>query len=155
MRQIVRTNYKNPQFVLLLKELDLYLANVNGELDEFYQGYHRFDLLNHVVLLEENNLPIACGAIKEIGKGRAEVKRMYTMPAYRGQGYGSQILMALESWASEMGFKKCVLETGSYMPDSLALYVKNGYHIIPNFDQYRGRPTSVCFEKKLPLFINL
>lgn len=149
MPQIIRTNSKNPLFVLLVKELDRYLSDVNGDKDDFYRQYNGIDLLNHVIIIEDNGLPIACGAIKEIGRGMAEVKRMYTHPSQRRKGLASQVLLALEQWACEMGFSKCVLETGSYMPDSLALYQKSGYRIIANYGQYVGMPTSVCFEKKL------
>lgn len=150
MPRIIRTNSKNPQFVLLIKELERYLAKVNGEKDEFYKRYNGIDLLQHVVVIEENGgLPIACGAIKEIGKGRAEIKRMYTHPSQRKKGLASQVLAELEQWAKEMGFSKCVLETGSYMPDSIALYEKNNYRVTTNFGPYVGISTSVCFEKKL------
>jgi len=55
----------------------------------------------------------------------------------------------LEHWAVELGYKKCVLETGKRQPDAIALYTKQGYESIPNYGQYMGMENSVCFEKEL------
>ena len=59
------------------------------------------------------------------------------------------VLKELEDWAKEMGFKKCVLETGKRNPEALALYKKKGYQTTPNYGQYKGIENSVCFEKNL------
>ena len=64
-------------------------------------------------------------------------------------GIATQILTELEKWATELSFKKCVLETGKKQPEAIALYIKNGYKIIPNYGQYEGVENSVCFEKLL------
>ena len=78
-----------------------------------------------------------------------EVKRMYTLPEFRGQGYAAKILLELENWAKELGYKSCVLETGKRQPEAIQLYKKNGYRIIPNYGQYKGIKNSICFEKIL------
>ena len=39
-----------------------------------------------------------------------------------------------------------------YQPETIVLYKKNGYNIIPNYGQYIGVENSVCFEK---IIINL
>ena len=74
---------------------------------------------------------------------------MYTVPTHRGQGTAGRVLMELEDWAAEMSYAKCVLETGKKEPEAIALYRKNGYKLIPNYDQYVGVENSVCFEKRL------
>ena len=53
----------------------------------------------------------------------------------------------LEKWAGELGYKKCILETGKKQPEAISLYKKNGYKPIPNYGQYTGIDNSVCFEK--------
>jgi len=94
-----------------------------------------------------DNLPIACGAIKEFEPGSVEVKRMYTLPEHRGKRYASAVLLELERWAVELGYARCVLETGTMQPEAIALYEVRGYQRIPNYGQYIGMPRSVCFEK--------
>ena len=66
----------------------------------------------------------------------------------RGKGIASKILTELEIWCVELGYKKCVLETGKNQPEAIALYKKNQYNIIPNFGKYEGVENSVCFEKE-------
>jgi GNAT superfamily N-acetyltransferase len=58
-------------------------------------------------------------------------------------------LKALENWAREMSYSRCVLETGIRQPDAIALYKKNSYTLIPNYGQYIGVENSLCFEKYL------
>jgi GNAT superfamily N-acetyltransferase len=55
----------------------------------------------------------------------------------------------LEKWVKELSYSKCILETGKRQPEAIALYQKNGYHIIPNYGQYIGMENSVCFKKEL------
>ncbi len=55
--------------------------------------------------------------------------------------------MVTLKWASELGYTSCVLETGKRQPEAIALYTKNGYKIIPNYEQYEGVENSVCFRK--------
>lgn len=78
-----------------------------------------------------------------------EVKRMFTLPEYRGNGFAVIILEELEKWAKESEYEKTVLETGKLQLEAVALYKKCGYEIIPNYGQYIGVENSICFEKSL------
>lgn len=149
MISILRTDSKHPHFISLVKELDTYLAEIDGNEHSFYSRYNQIDMLNHVIIVYENELPVACGAFKMIDTGIAEVKRMYTLPAQRNDGKASLVLYNLERWASETGFHTLRLETGKRMPDAVAFYQKKDYLIIPNYGQYAGVENSICFEKRL------
>jgi GNAT superfamily N-acetyltransferase len=78
-----------------------------------------------------------------------EVKRMFTLPECRGKGVATKVLDELEKWATELGYKKCILETGKRQPEAIALYKKNGYKRISNYGQYVAMENSVCFEKEM------
>ena len=78
-----------------------------------------------------------------------EVKRMFVPQEQRGKGIASRILKELESWAAELGYKKCILETGEKQPEAIALYKKNNYVVIKNYGQYVDVESSVCFEKMI------
>lgn len=145
----VRTNSSNPDFIKLVKQLDAYLAGVDGAEHSFYHQYNKIDMLNHVILVYEDDTPVACGAFKMIEPGIAEVKRMFTLPIQRNTGKASSVLLCLEQWARETGFHTLYLETGKRMPDAVAFYLKKGYTVIPNYGQYIGVENSLCFEKKL------
>jgi GNAT superfamily N-acetyltransferase len=74
---------------------------------------------------------------------------MFTEPALRQQGVATAILKDLESWAAELGYKKCILETGKRQTEAINLYLKNQYQPMPNYGQYTGVENSLCFEKLL------
>ncbi len=144
-----RTDSSNTDFQLLVHQLDRYLMGINGDDHDFFDQFNKIDNIKHVVVLYQENQPAGCGAIKEYEPGVMEVKRMFVPPAARGKGLASVVLKELESWAIELGYKKCILETGDIMPDAIALYKKNGYQSIPNYGQYVNVASSVCFEKRL------
>ena len=106
-------------------------------------------MIKHVVVAYSDGLPVACGAIKEFDAVTMEVKRMFTDANFRGKGLATLVLTELENWALELGYTKCVLETGKRLPDAVRLYENRGYLLIPNYGQYVAMENSICFEKKL------
>ena len=133
MLTIIRTDSDNKDFIELVKYLDADLAQRDGLDNSFYSQFNKIDKIKHVVVAYENDKPIACGAIKEYSPNTMEVKRMYTRPESRGKGMATKVLTALEIWATESGYEKCLLETGKRQPEAIALYKKNGYKLIPNY----------------------
>ena len=97
MIELIRTNSENKDFQQLVKELDAYLANCDGEEHAFYHQFNGIEFLTKVIVAYYDKQPIACGAIKELKPDTAEVKRMYTHPHYRQTGIGAKVLSALES----------------------------------------------------------
>lgn len=93
--------------------------------------------------------PIGCGAIRRLDAERAEVKRMYVVPAARGRRVGAAILTALEAEARLLGVARLVLETGERQPESLALYRRAGFTEIPRFGEYVDSALSLCMAKAL------
>jgi len=79
----------------------------------------------------------------------AEIKRMYTIPAARGQGVALALLRALEEAARQAGRNRIVLETGSAQPEAIGLYVKAGYARIPDFGHYKDEPGVRSYGKDL------
>jgi putative acetyltransferase len=149
MIRIVRTNVTEPDFKMLVALLDADLAERDGEEHSFYDQFNKLDLIKYTLVAYQRELPVACGALKELEPNVMEVKRMYVIPGKRGEGIASKILSELENWARDLGYQKCVLETGKRQPEAMALYTKNGYKIISNYGQYAGIENSVCFEKNL------
>ena len=146
---IIRTDSSNEDFVALVKLLDVDLAERDGKDHSFYAQFNKIDKIKHVVIAYSNNTPIACGAIKPFDITSMEVKRMYTLPQYRGKGAASLVLRELEKWAKELSYERCVLETGKRQPEAIQLYTMNGYSSIPNYGQYINVENSLCFEKKI------
>lgn len=149
MIKLVRTNSQNPDFVFLVKQLDAYLKITDGDEHDFYNQFNSIDALNHTVIAYLDNQPTGCGAFKEFKQNCVEVKRMFTLPEYRGKGIATKILKELEDWSTELNYSSCVLETGIRQTEAVVFYKKNLYKIISNYGQYLGMENSLCFEKKL------
>jgi len=149
MITVIRTDSSNNDFITLVKLLDADLAQRDGKDHSFYAQFNKIDKIKHVIIAYSTDQPISCGAIKEFNSTSMEVKRMYTLPEYRGQGIATLVLRELEKWAAELSYMKCVLETGKRQPEAIDLYKKNGYKIIPNYGQYVGVENSLCFEKSV------
>lgn len=141
------TDSTDADFIKLVHLLDADLAVRDGEEHGFYRQFNGIDAIKNALVAYDGAVPVACGAIKEYEPGVAEVKRMYTLPDYRGRGIAAFLLSGLEKWAAELGYNSCVLETGKKQPEAIALYIKSGYSSIPNYGQYQGVENSVCFEK--------
>lgn len=146
----IRSNSENADFKKLVIELDADLSVRDGDDHLFYDQFNKIDKIKYAIVAYEDEMPVGCGAIKENKNMNAmEVKRMFVSPNKRGKGIASTILKELEKWATDLNFKKCLLETGKKQPEAIKLYQKNGYYIIPNFGQYENIENSVCFEKML------
>ena len=108
----LRTNSENIDFINLVKKLDNYLKITDGDEHEFYNQFNNIDVLQHAVVLYIDDVAVACGAFKKFNENAVEVKRMYVDKEYRNQGNAKIILEELETWAKEIGNKKCILDTG-------------------------------------------
>lgn len=150
MITVKRTDASDEDFQFLVNRLDQELAVIDGEDHDFYHQYNGITLIKHAVVIYHKEEPIGCGAIKAYDPKSMEVKRMYVSPEGRSKGTGTAILKELEKWTQELGYLKCILETGKRQKDAVALYTKNGYALIPNYGQYANVENSVCFEKYLP-----
>jgi GNAT superfamily N-acetyltransferase len=144
-----RANAEDPIFQSLVRELDAELKIRDGEEHAFYAQFNKIDKIKHVVIAYEMDMPVGCGAVKQYSPDTMEIKRMYVHRDKRGKGIASIVLAELEAWCRELGYIRCILETGITQPDAIRLYKKNNYRQIPNFGQYENAVNSVCFEKKI------
>src|SRR5690349_12463181 len=79
----------------------------------------------------------------------AELKRMYVVPEYRGQGLARDLLRHIEDSARDAGADAMVLETGSPQAAAVALYRATGYTDITRFGHYKDEPDAVHLGKLL------
>lgn len=147
--RILRTNSENQDFIQLVHLLDQDLQRRDGADHSFFAQFNKIDSIKYVVVAYMDLYPVGCGAIKEYDVDTMEVKRMFVTPEHRGNGVATAVLQELEKWAIELGYKKCILETGERQPEAIGLYAKNSYRRIPNYGQYKNVITSVCFLKEL------
>ena len=146
---IRRVDTQNADFVSLVASLDRDLAIRDGADHDFYANFNHITPDFHAVVAYIDGQPAGCGAWKELFDDAVEIKRMYTTENARKMGVATAILQALEEWAKEMAFAKCMLETGINQPEAIKLYENRGYVRIANYGQYADVPDSRCFEKWL------
>lgn len=145
----MRTNSQNQDFIHLVKLLDQDLAIKDGDDHAFYSQFNKIHSIKYVVIVLIDGMAVGCGAIKEYNSSAMEVKRMFVLPEKRGGGVATRILHELEQWSVELGYTKCILETGKRQADAVRLYRKNGYQVTTNYGHYAGIENSICFEKDL------
>jgi putative acetyltransferase len=103
------------------------------------------------VARDDSGEAIGMGALKVIDATAGEVKRMYTVPAVRGQRVGVAILAAIIDLARSRGLTTLMLETG--VGDGFAgahrLYGRHGFVPRGAFLDYPDSGHSAFFELNL------
>ena len=77
---------------------------------------------------------------------------MYTAPSHRSRGLASRILDELVYRASDLGYARLRLTTGTLQPDAVAVYAKAGFQRVPPYGVYAAEQfatVALCFEKLL------
>ena len=92
---------------------------------------------------------VGCGALRPLGVGVAEIKRMYVVPAARGRGLSKLVLAGLEAAARDRGWTTLRLETGPRQPEAIALYEGAGYRRIAAFDPYTDDTDDSLFYERV------
>ncbi len=78
--------------------------------------------------------PAGCVALRRVDERRAEAKRLYVRPAFRGHGLGRALLEWVMAEARAAGYSEIVGDTMPVMGEALALYDRLGFE--------RGEPHS-------------
>jgi GNAT superfamily N-acetyltransferase len=84
--------------------------------------------------------PVARGVPQPVAA--CEIKRMYVVPAARGQRVARALLPALEAGARCLGYRVARLDTAPRQPHARGLYESEGYVPIGNFN---GNPVATFF----------
>lgn len=101
-----------------------------------------------LLLVYDNELPVACAAYRKIGEDICELKRMYIKPNYRRKGIGQEIMNILCTRSKLNGYRLMRLDTLDTMTPAIKLYSNNGFYTI---EAYYHNPNEgvVYMEKSL------
>jgi ribosomal protein S18 acetylase RimI-like enzyme len=79
-----------------------------------------------------------CVALRDLGGGTCEIKRLYVRPNFRGQGLGRELTQTVIDTAREIGYERMRLDTlPGKMDRAIAMYGSFGFREI---DAYYDNP---------------
>ena len=99
-----------------------------------------------LLLVYDQDLPIACAAYRKLEDAICELKRMYIQPTYRGKGIGQQLVDLLCQRAHLNGYSSMRLDTLNTMLPAIKLYENNGFYTIPAY--YHNPNAGVVYMEK-------
>jgi GNAT superfamily N-acetyltransferase len=92
-----------------------------------------------------DGVAVCGGGIKRLPDGTCDIKRMYVVPAARGQGLARTLLYALEDAARGLGYRVARLDTWPRQACVQRLYEAEGYVAVGNFN---ANPVATFFGEK-------
>jgi GNAT superfamily N-acetyltransferase len=88
-------------------------------------------------------------ALRDLGEGAVELKRMYLRPAARGLGLGKQLLALALDWSRGHGYQRIRLDTSERMVAAQRLYEAHGFVRVPGSAPRQGQ-CRLLYELRLP-----
>jgi putative acetyltransferase len=109
---------------------------------------HYFDNNGTFLVLVDGEQVVGTGAIRKLDDEICELKRMWFLKEYRGQGLGWKMAQILFDFAKQAGYWKIRLDLANEerQPEALKLYRKLGFYPI---ERYNDSPCLVFMEKLL------
>lgn len=132
-----------PEFITAITEEDYREARallreyeVEIEVDLCFQGFEEeLKTLDRVYgppggrffLVRQGEGTAGCVALRDLGGGICEMKRLFVRPGFRGQGLGRECAERIVQTAREMGYRAMRLDTLPAMHPAIGLYRSMGF----------------------------
>ncbi|AIE87481.1 GNAT family N-acetyltransferase [Fimbriimonas ginsengisoli] len=101
-----------------------------------------------ILLAEEGGEVAAGAAIRDLGDGICEIKRLYVRPPFRRRGLAKSISIALIHRARELGYERVRLDTLRRLTGALELYLALGFEEIPAYN-FSPMPDIIYLERRI------
>ena len=95
--------------------------------------------------------PAGCVALRNLGNGTCEMKRLYVAPPYRSRGTGRFLVEEVLRRGERLGYRRMVLDSLPEMTGAIALYQRYGF---VDTAPYWGHPTAHPVFMERPLGIS-
>src|SRR5262245_55002796 len=129
------TEARSPEHLRIVRRLFVQYAEDIG-VDLCFQGFERelAELPGRYAAPEgrlwlalEGRKPAGCVALRKIGDGICEMKRLFVRPAFRGEGLGRRLAQQTIAAAKAIGYRRMRLDTLTSMQPAIALYKSLGF----------------------------
>jgi len=109
--------------------INLCFQNFEKELAEFPGEY--VPPTGRLFLAFDGDQISGCVAMRGLGDGACEIKRLYVRPEFRGKGLGRELTQTVINAARKMGYKRMRLDTlPGKMDTAIAMYRSLGFREI-------------------------
>ncbi len=125
---------------------DLDFQDFNAELADI--GRHYAPPMGRLYLARSDNHSAGCVALRDLGKGVCEMKRLYVRPGFREGHIGRQLAETVIETAREIGYHHMRLDTVPEMKAANRLYAALGFKPI---GAYRFNPVEGAIYLELQL----
>jgi len=92
--------------------------------------------------------PAGCVALRSLGSGDCEMKRLFVRPEYRGLGIGRALAERVIDEGRRLGYRRMLLDTLERLVDAVALYRSLGFETTGPYCE-NPLPGAMFWEKKL------
>ena len=90
--------------------------------------------------------PVGCVAVRDLGDGVCEMKRLYIAPDYRSIGLGRRLVAAILDHATRLGHRRMVLDSTPEMARAVDLYRSFGFE---ETEPYNDSAHALFFTRRL------
>ncbi|MFH1335042.1 MAG: GNAT family N-acetyltransferase [Candidatus Zixiibacteriota bacterium] len=125
---------------------DLCFQNFDKELAELPGDYAPPS--GRLLLLISESKIAGCVALRNMGEGMCEIKRLYVRPEFRGKGIGKMLARAIIQEARRIGYRYMRLDTVPFMKEAISLYHSLGFKDIEPY-RYNPMEGAIFMELKL------
>lgn len=102
------------------------------DLDDVQETY--FDSGGTFLAVLDGEQVIGSGALQKVDSNTVELKRMWLLEAYHGQGIGYRLINQLFSFSRGRGMSRIILQTSPEQVRAINFYRKIGFYEIPCYN---------------------
>jgi len=92
-----------------------------------------------LLVAESEARVVGCVALKRLGEGTCEMKRLFVDSAAHGRGFGDALARTIVERAKNLGYSRMMLDTGPLQVEAQTLYRKLGFRDVPPYYELSSR----------------